>query len=45
VIREYTTFVGDIKVDVWVLLGDKSKVEPSDRLLDGLIISQTEVEQ
>jgi hypothetical protein len=45
VVREYTTFVSDIKVDVWVLLRDDSQVEPSDRLLGDLTISRMEVEQ
>jgi hypothetical protein len=45
VIREYTTFVRDVKVDVWVVLGDESQVELSDRLVDSLSISQVEVEQ
>jgi hypothetical protein len=45
VIREYTTFVSDIKIDVWVLLSDESQVRPSDRLLSDLTISSVEVAQ
>jgi hypothetical protein len=45
VIREYTALVRDIKVDLWVVLGDESQVELSDQLVDSLAISQVEVEQ
>ena len=44
-IREYTTFVGDIKVDVWIAMLDQSQVEPSDRLLSDLTICGMEAEQ
>jgi hypothetical protein len=45
VIREYTTFVGDIKVDVWVLVRTESEAEASDRLLGDLTISGMEGKQ
>jgi len=33
VIREYTTFVRKIKLDLWVVMGDVSQSQDSDRLL------------
>ena len=44
VIREYTTFVGDIKLDVWGIMRDETQVEESDRLFGDLILSDTEAE-
>ncbi len=45
VIREYTTFLRDIKLDVWVAMRDESQVKLSDRLFSDLTLSDTEVEQ
>jgi hypothetical protein len=39
VIREYTTFVGEVKLDVWVVIEDASQAEESDRLFGSFVIS------
>jgi hypothetical protein len=44
-IREYTTFVGEIKFDVWAVLENGSQMEESDRLLGRLSISAGEVQE
>jgi hypothetical protein len=41
VIREYTTFLSDVKLDVWVVMVDESEVEQSDQLLTRLIIQDS----
>jgi len=38
VTREYTTFLGDVKLDVWITMHDESQIEQSDRLFTQLII-------
>jgi hypothetical protein len=40
VIREYTTFLGDTKVDVWVLMDDVSQLLQSDILFSAFEIAQ-----
>jgi WD40 repeat protein len=38
VIREYTAFLGDVKLDIWIVMADESEIEGSDQLLTQLII-------
>jgi hypothetical protein len=38
VIREYTTFLGDVKLDIWMVMADESEIEGGDQLLTQLII-------
>jgi hypothetical protein len=38
VIREYTTFLGDVKLDIWIVMADESEIERGDQLLTQLII-------
>ena len=38
VIREYTTFQGDVKLDIWIVMTDESEVGQSDQLLSQLVI-------
>lgn len=32
IIREYTTFLGDIKLDVWIMMADSSEDQEADAL-------------
>ena len=45
VIREYTTFVGEIKLDVWVVMDDLSQINESDQILNDFSISDLEQER
>jgi len=38
VIREYTTFLGDVKLDIWITMADESQTGQSDRLFAQLLI-------
>jgi hypothetical protein len=38
VIREYTTFLRDCKLDIWIVMADESEVGQSDQLLSQLVI-------
>ena len=40
-IREYTTYVGDIKIDVWIIMDSESKVVESEQLLAQLLIQDS----
>jgi hypothetical protein len=40
-IREYTTFVRDIKIDVWLIMDSVSEVAESDQLLAQLVIQDS----
>jgi hypothetical protein len=38
VIREYTTFLGDVKLDIWITMADESQIGQSDQLFTRLLI-------
>ncbi|MFC1616394.1 hypothetical protein ACFL21_04585 [Patescibacteria group bacterium] len=40
VIREYTTFLGDTKVDVWITMEDESQVQQADQLFEKFKITE-----
>ena len=40
-IREYTTYVGDIKIDVWIIMDSESRVVESEQLLAQLFIQDS----
>ena len=40
IIREYTTFARDVKVDVWVLLAAESQAEAADQVVWGLVVQE-----
>ena len=40
VIREYTTFLEDIKIDIWVIMNDNSQTSQSDEIIKNIVIKK-----